>query len=152
MNVIRKSKWRRLALLVAAGIVTPAALADVVTDWNTRADDIVAAAKLPPHPSYRTMAMVQVAVFDAVNAITRVYPAERGLTGIVPGASVDAAVAEANRVVLSKLVPAQQAAIETAYQSALSALPADRACTDGIEAGNRAAIAVLAADHGHPQR
>jgi len=145
MNAIRTSKWKQLTLLVMAGLVAPATPADVVTDWNTRANDIVAAAKLPPHPSYRTMAMVQVAVYDAVNAVTEAYPAELGPRRIAPGASVEAAVAEANRVVLSKLVPAQLAAIDKVYQVALSSIPADRARTDGIEAGNRAAVDVLAA-------
>jgi len=144
MNNIRKQRWMALVPVAAVWLAVPAAHADVVTDWNTRANNIVSAAKLPPHPSYRTLAMVQAAVYEAVNAITRVYPAERVKLKAASGASVDAAVAEANRVILSKLVPAQQTAIDLAYQSALSAIPADRARSDGLVAGNKAAVAILA--------
>ena len=145
MNNIRKQRWTALVAVAAAWLTVPTAQADVVTDWNSRANNIVSEAKLPPHPSYRTLAMVQAAVYEAVNAITRVYPAQRVKLKAASGASVEAAVAEANRVILSKLVPAQQAAIDLVYQSALTAIPADRARSDGLVVGNKAAAAILAA-------
>jgi hypothetical protein len=120
------------------------AQADVVTDWNTKAADIVAAAKLPPHPSYRTMAMVQAAVYEAVNAIAKRYPSERVKLDAAPGSSIEAAVAEANRAMLSKLVPTQRAAIDSAYQKALATIPAGRAKTAGLAVGEKAASAILA--------
>jgi hypothetical protein len=61
-----------------------------------------------------------------------------------PGASVDAAVAAANRRVLLKLVPSQQAAIETAYLTAMSRIASGPQKEDGIALGERAAAAVLA--------
>ena len=62
------------------------------------------------------MAIVQVSVFEAVNAITGRYPASRGLKIMAaPGASVDAAVAAATRTALLKLMPGQQAAIDADY-------------------------------------
>jgi hypothetical protein len=85
------------------------AKADAVIDWNITAGDIVVAGKPPPGASYRTMAIVQSAVYEAVNAITRRYPPDRLKLDAAPGASVDAAVAAANRAALSKLVPSQQA-------------------------------------------
>lgn len=148
MNDIRKRRWTILTAVSAVWLIGPTAQADVVTDWNTQANNIVSAAKLPPHPSYRTLAMVQAAVYEAVNAITRVYPAERVKLKAASGASIEAAVAEANRVILSKLVPAQQAAIDFAYQSALSAIPADRARSAGLVVGNKAAAAILASRAG----
>jgi hypothetical protein len=120
------------------------AQADVVTDWNTKAADIVAAAKLPPHPSYRTMAMVQAAVYEAVNAIAKRYPPERVRLDAAPGSSIEAAVAQANRAMLSKLVPTQQAAIDNAYRAALATIPAGRAKTAGLAVGEKAAAAILA--------
>ena len=57
--------------------VTPSAYADVVTDWNAPAGDIVLAAKLAPAMPYRAMAVVQSAVYEAVNAITKRYPSDR---------------------------------------------------------------------------
>jgi hypothetical protein len=146
MTMIKAMKpgWITLWLLAASLIALPTARADVVTDWNTRANDIVTAAKLPPPPAYRVMAMAQTAVYEAVNAITQRYPAERVKLESAPGASVEAAVAQANCVMLTKLVASQQAAIDAACKTALSAIPDDAAKRAGIAVGEKAAAAVLA--------
>lgn len=144
MRYTRTHPWAALLVAAAIGFATFPSQADVVTDWNTQAGDIVAAAKLPPHPSYRAMAIVQSAVYEAVNAITRRYPQGHLKPAANPDASVDAAVAEANRTALSKLVPAQQAAIDSAYQAALAAIPDGQAKTAGLDVGKKAAIAMLA--------
>src|SRR3954471_11519469 len=61
--------------VVAAALATaaaPAARADTVTDWNAYASTaIVATAGQPPPVSVLSFAMVQGAVYDAVNAIDR---------------------------------------------------------------------------------
>ena len=119
----KKHRWMTLLVVAASLLAGPLAQADVVTDWNVTAGDIVVEAKLPPPPTYRVMAIVQTAVYEAVNAITKRYPPDRVKLDAAPGASVDAAVAEANRATLSQLVPSQQAAIDSAYQAALSAIP-----------------------------
>jgi hypothetical protein len=117
--------------------------ADVVTDANTKAAEI--ASKLPgTPPAVRTMAIVQVSVFDAVNAITGRYPAFRAPVTAPAGASVDAAVAAATRTALSKLVPAQQAAIDAAYNAALKLVADGPAKTDGIAVGEQVATKVVA--------
>jgi hypothetical protein len=117
------------AVLAAA---LPAARADAVSDWNVKAGEILVEAKLGTPPAVRAMAIVQTAVLEAVNA-----------TG--PRASLDAAVAAANRAVLSQLLPAQLASIDAAYQAALDAVADGPARTAGIAAGERAAAAVLKA-------
>lgn len=138
-------RWPVLPVAVGALLAGAAARADVVTDWNETAAAIVAAAELPPPPTYEVMAAVQTAVYDAANAITRRYPSSEGEPiAASPGASVPAATAAANRVVLSKLVPGQQAAIDGAFAAALSAVPDGPAREDGIAVGERAAAAVLA--------
>ena len=117
--------------------------ADIVTDWNGKAAEI--ASKLPGPPSaVRAMAMTQLAVFEAVNAITKSQPAFRASLQAAPGASVDAAVAAATRGVLLKVVPAQQAAIDAAYQSALALVPEGQSKANGVAVGEQAATAVLA--------
>jgi hypothetical protein len=140
------TRWRLnscfwlFAALVLAGAP---ARADVVTDANAKAGDIVS--KHPSTPiSVRMMAIVQVSVFEAVNAITRRYPTYRVQMTPAPGASVDAAVAAATRTALLKLMPAQQAGIEADYQALLGPLPDGQAKTNGIAAGEQAAAAVLA--------
>jgi PAP2 superfamily len=118
--------------------------ADVITDANAKAAEI--ASRLPGTPlAVRTMAIVQVSVFDAVSAITGRYPAVRATLTAAPGASVEAAVAAATRTVLSKLVPAQQAAIDADYQAALQSLADGPGRKAGIAVGEEAATAVLAA-------
>ncbi|HSW04085.1 vanadium-dependent haloperoxidase [Aquabacterium sp.] len=105
--------------------------ADAVTDWNVKAGEFIAEAKLGTPPAMRVMAVVQTAVHDAVQQ--------------VPPAAQDAAVAAANRAALSALLPAQKAAIEASYTAMLAALPDAPAKATGIAAGERAAAAVLAA-------
>ena len=128
-----------LTLSLAGG-----AAADVVTDWDVKACGILAEAKLPPPPANRALAMAQVAVYEAVNAITGKYPASALAVTPAPGASVEAAVAAANRAMLAKLVPSQQAAVEEAYAAALAKIADGPAKTDGIAVGERAAAAVMA--------
>ena len=130
---------------VAAAVLAGAlcADADVVTDANTRAAEIAAKHPATP-PAVRTMAIVQVSVFEAVSAITGRYPAFRAKVTAPPGASVEAAVASATRTALLKLMPAQQAAIDADYQAALKPLTDGRAKSDGIAVGEQAAAAILA--------
>jgi hypothetical protein len=125
-------------LAAAAG-----AQADVVTDSNAKAAEI--ASKIPgTPPAVRAMAIVQVSVFEAANAITGRYPASSRVKVVAPpGASVDAAVSAATRTALLKLIPAQQAAIDADYQAALRLLPDSRAKSDGIAVGEQAAVAVF---------
>lgn len=136
----------RLGALVLCSFVLTgqATSADVVTEWNTSAGDIAVAAKMSTPSTNRMMAIVQTAVFEAVNAITRRYPSSRARLDGTPDASVDAAVAAANRATLSKMVPSQQAAIDSAYQAALADIPAGSARDHGIAIGEQAAAAVLA--------
>src|ERR1700675_3552521 len=128
------SQWTRawigfLAAMILAG--APGARADVITDANAVAADI--ASRHPSTPiSVRMMAIVQVSVFEAVNAITGRYPAYRVKITPAPGASSDAAAAPATRTPLLKLMPAPQAAIDPAYQALLGPLPDGPAKTNGI--------------------
>jgi hypothetical protein len=136
-------RYARIALAAALLAAPALAQADAVSDWNIRAGNIIVESKMGTPPAIRVMAVVQTAVYDAVNAITRHYPA--GQPGAAPGASMEAAVAAASRATLAKLIPAQQASIDTAYQSALAAIPDGPAKAAGVAAGEKAAAAVLAA-------
>ena len=130
-----------LAAMLFVG--TSLARADVVTDANAKAADVVSRLPAPPI-TVRMMAIVQVSVFEAVNAITGRYPAYRAKLASAPGASVDAAVAAATRTALLKLMPAQQAAIDADYQSLLGGVPDGAAKTAGIAVGEQAANATVA--------
>src|SRR5262249_5647419 len=122
---------------------TLVAKADVVTDWNQKAADIAAGAKLPAAVATRILAVVQTAVYEAVNAVTKRYPASAMKVDAVAGSSLDAAVAAANRAALTKLLPSQQAAIDSAYQSAVGAIADGPAKTNGIALGEKAADTIV---------
>jgi hypothetical protein len=123
MKVRTKQCGISLLAIAPLGLIGTVAKADVVTDWNIKAGNIVVAAKPSPGAPYRTMAIVQSAVYEAVNAITRRYPPDRVKLDAAPGASVEAALAAANRGTLSKLAPSQQATIDDASRAALSSSP-----------------------------
>ncbi len=125
-------------------LVSPTAIADVVTDWNIKLGDIVTDARLPTPPSARILAIVHTAMYEAANAVTRRYPASGLNVQAAPGASVEAAIAAANRATLLKLLPSQQAAIDSAYQAALEKIADGTAKSAGIAVGEQAAAAVLA--------
>lgn len=144
MGKIKKRCLTTLLAFAASCLTAPRAYADVVTEWTTTAGEIAVAGKLPPGGAYRAMAVVQTSVYDSVNAITKRYPSVRAPVQAAAGASVEAAVAAANRATLSALVPGQQAATDKAYQAALAALPDGQAKTEGIAVGERAAAAILA--------
>ena len=130
-----------LAVMTLAG--APGAHADVVTDANARAADV--ASRFPSTPiAVRMMAIVQVSVFEAVNAVTGRYPPQRAKLNPAPGASVEGAVASATRTALSKLMPAQQAVIDADYQALLGSVPDGPAKTAGIALGEQAATAIVA--------
>lgn len=120
------------------------AAADAVTEWNELAGDVVVNAKIGPLPAERALAIVQASVYEAVNAITQRYAVKDTKLEAVPGASVEAAVAAANRAVLSKLVPSQQSAIDQLYQAALAVIADGESKVNGVAVGEKAANAVLA--------
>jgi hypothetical protein len=137
----RACLWGLVAILLSA--VAPPARADVVTDANARAADVVSRIPAPPI-TVRAMAIVQVSVFEAVNAITGRYPPFRAKVAPAPGASVEAAIAAATRTALLKLMPAQQAAIDADYQALLGPIPDGPAKAAGVAVGEQAATAIVA--------
>ena len=138
------SSTKRLIAFAIPALLTLGVQADVITDWNQKASEITVAHQ--PGPWGQTpMAVVQAAVFEAVNAITRRYPKAGYLKLEAPaGTSIEAAVAAANRAVLSRMATTQTASIEAAYQAALAAIPEGPAKTDGVALGEKAAAGILA--------
>ena len=159
--------WLSLFLLLAATGTSGASSGSsgaqdtTVLDWNRHASEALigapdggtpGAGQTPP-VSVLHMAMVQTAVFDAVNTIDRGYESYLDDLPRAPGwASKRAAVATAAHDVLVGLgiapVPALPPAVidrlNTLYTAALAGIPDGRAKTAGIEAGAAAADEMLA--------
>lgn len=121
-----------------------AAHADAVTDWNAVADQNTS---LPLPIKLRALAMTQIAVHDALNAIDPRYESYSYTSGGASQAMPEAAVAAAARDVLIAVAPAaNQNAINAAYASALAGLPgcpSSEDCLSGIAAGQAAADAII---------
>jgi hypothetical protein len=139
---------------VAALAVPGVAQADVLNDWNVIAQGQTIALRPTAHGQMRGIAMVQGAVYDAVNAIDRGYQPyllDVNALDIQPWASYDAAIATAAHHVLVAIVPSGQvAALDTAYAATLAAIPDDDPTeaaikAEGVEAGAAAAAAMIAA-------
>jgi hypothetical protein len=151
MNHFKANQQAALLVVMASLLVGRMTHADVVTDWNAKAGEIVVAAKLGTPPANRVLAIVQTAVYEATNAITKRYNADGPPLEAASGASVEAAIAAANHATLAQLVPSQQTAVGTAYRDALAAITDGPAKSAGIAVGEAAAAAILAwrADDGY---
>jgi hypothetical protein len=144
MNHFKAHQQTALLVVMASLLVGGITHADVVTDWNAKAGEIVVAAKLGTPPANRALAIVQTSVYEATNAITRRYNTDEPPLEAAPGASVEAAIAAANHATLAQLVPSQQTAIDAAYQDALAVITDGPAKSAGIAAGESTAASVLA--------
>ncbi|MGN9911193.1 vanadium-dependent haloperoxidase [Phytohabitans sp. LJ34] len=131
----------------AAAQAGPAAAPNAVITWNVHAQTaIYEVARQSPTATARSFAMVQGAVYDAVNAIagTPYEPylvAPRGR----PGDSTAAAVAAASYRVLLSLFPAQADALRVRYDESLAAIPDGPSERGGVAVGEAAAVAMIAA-------
>ncbi len=158
-SLFASPRRRRLAAALAFAVALPVQ-ADSVTDWNALASS---GAVLPrfggAQPQTRAMAIVQIAVHDALNSIDARFDPYNDVPPAAPGASPDAAVAAATRTTLLAMIgalppaptPAEEAnriaavnAINAAYDVAIGPGAPSAAEAAGIAAGEAAADAVLA--------
>src|SRR5215213_5507649 len=97
-----------VALLVAAfaapSVATPTR-ADVIMDWNVKADAIAAEKQIAGPPHGRGLAMLHLAMFEAVNAVERRYAPYKLNLVADRNTSKEAAAASAGYEVLVALYP-----------------------------------------------
>jgi len=120
------------------------AKADAVLDWNAIAVNTAVANKQNPFAQARYAAIVQLAVFEAVNSITHKYQPYLGTITAPPDASPDAAAIEAAYQVLSTYFPASQPTLYADWTNSMQSIPDGPAKTDGIATGDAAAAAMIA--------
>jgi hypothetical protein len=127
---------------------------DTVVRWNRiMLDAVVTPGANPPTVFvHRPMAIVSIAMFDAANSFDRIYRPYATLVNPAPGASRDAAVAQAAHDTLVALLPTLKATFDTALTASLAGIP-DAAAVEGSRAGATVAQATLAlrADDGWSQ-
>jgi PAP2 superfamily len=140
---MRKIICMGLCAAVFLGLAAPAR-ADVVLDWNNVLLQAIRVDRTAPPRAGRALAMVHVAVFDAVNGILGGYTPYAVTDPAPAGASPEAAAAAAAHDVLVSLFPAQQATFDAALTTSLAAIPNGPAKTSGIAWGEHVADAILA--------
>ena len=134
----------RKALVAAAMIGTaPSAFADVITDWNEKTVAFVTP-RMVPAAGQRVVAIVQVAMFDAVNSIERRYRPYLVQLPAAATASKEAAAAAAAGTVLAGLYP-QEADLKGAMAAYLATIPDSDAKSAGIKLGEAVAAKILEA-------
>ena len=103
------------------------------------------AEQLGPGRSARAMAIVHIAMFDAVNAITGGYRSYTGLARETRPASLDAAIATAAHNTLVQLFREQASQFDILYSAEIARIPPSQEQQKnlGVAIGNRAATRIL---------
>src|SRR2546429_7934437 len=139
-------------MLVAAAVMvaaTPSAFANVIPDWDEKA--IAAVAPMSslggtnPYLAQRMMALVHVAMFDAVNSIERRYRPYLVQLPAAPTTSKEAAAAAAAAGVLATVNEKAAADMKAALANYLAGIPDSASKSDGIRLGEAVAAKVLEA-------
>ena len=130
--------------LVAVALLTSSARCDVIMDWNTKADAIGIEKQLPNVPNARGLAMLHIAMFEAVNAIDRRYAPYKLNLAAERTTSKEAAAASAAYDILVALYPDQKADLDATLAASLSGIAETEAKSKGIELGKKAAAGIIA--------
>ena len=139
-----QANLRRALVAVALIASAPSAFADVITDWNEKAVAFVTPRMTPP-AAQRVVAIVQIAMFDAVNSIEGRYRPYLAQVPSAATASKEAAAAAAAGSVLAGLHPQAQAELKAAMTGYLSNIPDSEAKSEGIKLGEAVAAKILEA-------
>jgi hypothetical protein len=133
----------RTGILAALLLAVPAG-ADVLGDWTDTTLTTATAAKQLPYVQTRTMAMVHVAMFEAINVVDARYAPYKVKAVATPGTVAEAAAAVAAHDVLLSIFPGQAPGLDAALDISLARVtdPAIRASS--VALGQRVAAGILA--------
>lgn len=153
-----RAQWRRLLRFGGAASVAALAIgligstnavgqayaaqtiaADEITEWNGIMFQIAQTAGTSPFVMSRFAAIVQVAVFDAVNGIERRYTHVHVEPEAAPGASRRAAAVLAAYTTLVSLYPAQKPMLDQRLASSLTSISSGAAAEHSISISHGAA-------------
>jgi PAP2 superfamily len=125
--------WNQIALNATGLDHTPVAIGE----------NRVFGEQLGPTRSSRAMAIVHIAIFDAVNAIAGGY---QSYTGVIDSrsSSMEAAIAQAASDTLAALYPSQEPTFQQLLSADLNQIENGPAKSDGIDLGHRVATNILA--------
>lgn len=116
--------------------------ADVISDWNQNTIEVLKAGNVLGNPWSRAIAMVHVAMSDAVNSVQPRYTRYVATAPVAPNVSPEAAAVSAARHILIQVAPAQKSRIDEMYADSLSRIADGAAKTDGIALGEQVAALI----------
>ncbi len=132
-----------LATAVIAALAE-AARADVIMDWNAKADAIAVEKQILPAGQSRALSMMHVAMFEAVNAIEHRYAPYKLTLSADRSTSKEAAAATAAHYTLVSIYDDRKSDLDSALSASLAAVADPEAKSAGIEIGSKAAAAIIA--------
>jgi hypothetical protein len=117
--------------------------ADVVHDWNDVALSAIQNTSAPPPKAARALAMMHVAIYDAINSIDSTHQSFRVYVTDLQTASREAAAAQAAFRILAHLFPAECARLEGELARSLSQVSEGPAKSAGIRLGDVVASQIV---------
>ena len=128
----------------ALALSPTAAGADIIMDWNAKADALAIEKQLLNAANSRGQAMLHIAMFEAVNAIDRRYAPYKLKLTADKNVSREAAAAAAAHDVLLALHPDKKADLDATLAASLAGIAENEAKAKGVELGKQAAAGIIA--------
>jgi len=133
-----------LGSVSTALLISTLAHADVVTDWNNAALNAIRAGITAPPIASRSLAILHVSIYDAINGIARKYEPYLVQSAVPAGASREAAASAAAHEALVNLFPAAKSSFDALHAAILAAVPNGAQKIAGIVWGEFVADQILA--------
>src|SRR5262245_49748232 len=138
-------------LTACAAVLLPAAIAhaNVVTDWDAKAMDVIQGNAPAPPPEIgpaggeRIATIMHLAMFGAVNTIDPHYQPYQGQTHPKVDASQEAAATSAAAIVLIKMLPDKATKISQERDAYLARIPDGDAKDRGVKLGEEMALKAI---------
>jgi hypothetical protein len=120
------------------------AYADVVTEWNTAALNVIRVDRNPPPKASRALAILHASIYDAVNGIARTHEPYFVQSAVPSSASKEAAASAAAHDVLISLFPAYAPSFDALYAATLGTISNGPHKRSGVAWGESVAAQILA--------
>ena len=129
----------------AALLICTLAHADVVTEWDSAALDAIRDGHTPPPIAARSLSILHISIYDAVNGIARTHEPYLVRSAVPASASREAAASAAAHEALVNLLPAAASSFDTLHAAILAGIPDGPHKIAGIVWGEFVAGQILAA-------
>ncbi len=140
---MKRAKVGILRLWVAGILATGAARGNVVLEWNAVMMAAIRLDTTSPTLSSRNLAILHVAIYDAVNSVVRTHQPYAHRLEAAPGASAEGAAMAAGYGVLKALYPGMNARSDDTFETWRAGITEDASIRDGLAVGTEVARLTL---------